>query len=228
MQPGLGLFVVADGMGGYEGGEVASAVVVHALHDFFHRNRVDEDGTWPSHPRSRRGPLESMVQVGLARAHDDVVALKRGGLSQMGSTAVVAVIRGSRLVVGNVGDSRLYRLRGGDLGRLTRDHSVAEELAGRGSPIAPSFQHCLTRAIGMSDCGGADVDRYRVEPGDTYLLCTDGLWDALDADAIAAMLRREPLIACNRLIAAAHEAGSRDNITAIVIRVDDQRSGRIP
>lgn len=226
LQPGLGLFVVADGMGGYEGGEVASAVVVHALHDFFHRHRIDEDGTWPIRPDRGRGPLEAMVDVGLQRAHRDVVALKHGALSRMGSTALVTVFRRGRVVIGNIGDSRLYRLRDGALERLTRDHSVAEELSRRGGPVAPGFQHCLTRAVGMAEAARADVTGHAIEDHDVYLLCTDGLWDVLEPATIAKYLGLAPLGACDTLIEAAHAAGSRDNITAIVVEV--QRSGRIP
>ncbi len=227
MQPRLGVFAVADGMGGYEGGEVASAAVVHALHDFFHRTAVDEDGTWPVRETRGLGPVERMVDAGLRFAHRQVGALRRGRLARMGSTVTMVVIRGRDVVVGNLGDSRVYRLRDHELSRLTRDHSVAEELAAAGQDMALAaahFQHCLTRAVGMDGQPRADVARFDVRPGDAYLLCSDGLWGALDeADIAEGLSDPSPLRACDRLIEAAHAAGSSDNITAVVVGVDSPR-----
>lgn len=148
VRPGLGLFVVADGMGGYEGGEVASATVVEALAGFVARNDVDPDGTWPVRERGDLGPLEMLVEASLRVADREVKAKKHGVLSRMGSTAVLALFRGARVVIGHVGDSRVYRLRDGELARLTEDHSVAAELARSGMAqreVSPSFLACLTR-----------------------------------------------------------------------------------
>jgi serine/threonine protein phosphatase PrpC len=223
VQPALGLFVVADGMGGYEGGEIASATVVHALHDFVQRNDVDAEGTWPF--AGRRGdPLQDLVEVGLQQAR------RHGRWSKMGSTAVVALLRGSRLVVGHLGDSRLYRLRGDRLVQLTRDHSMFEEMIRAGADPATlghSLQHLLTRAVGMDTPPQCELRSDRVRPGDAYLLCSDGLWSPLASETICDRLNQpSPLRACDDLVEAAAAAGSTDNISAIVVRIHD--AGRIP
>lgn len=228
MEPGLGLFAVADGMGGYEGGEVASGIVAETLVDFFERNVVDAEGTWPFAEDHGRGPLENLVDVALRLANREVIARKHGALSQMGSTATVAALRGRRLVVGNIGDSRLYRLRAGVLERLTRDDSVAEELLAAGGDVVESWRHCLTKAVGMGTSQRAALLRETVDPGDVYLLCSDGLWEPLPADTIAQWLAAPVDAACEGLVEAAYAAGSRDNITAVVVAVAQSRPSRIP
>ena len=219
MEPRLGLFAVADGMGGYEGGEVAAGIVADTLVDFFARNDIDAEGTWPFAEDRERGPLENLVDVALRLANREVIARKRGHLAQMGSTATVTAFRGQRLVVGNIGDSRLYRLRGGVLERLTRDDSVAEELMATGGDVVESWRHCLTKAVGMSASSECCLRREIVEPGDVYLLCSDGLWEPLSADVITRWLAAPVDEACEGLVEAAYDAGSRDNITAVVVGI---------
>jgi serine/threonine protein phosphatase PrpC len=230
----LGLFAVADGIGGYAGGEIASATVITALEDFVSRIHVDAEGTWPVRARRALGPLEAVVDAALRIADREVQARRTGVLARMGSTAVVALFRDRRLVVGNVGDSRLYRLRDGALAQLTADHSVAAELERSGmapADVAPGFLACLTRAIGMPGSAEPDVVALPVQRGDTYLLCSDGLWGVLDDATIAAHLGHADVRqACATLIAAADAAGSTDNITAVVIRAEPAAhgSGRMP
>jgi len=230
MEPELGLFAVADGMGGYEGGEVASGIVADTLVDFFTRNEIDADGTWPFAESREHGPLENLVDVALRLANREVVARKQGRLAQMGSTATVAAVRGRRLVVGNIGDSRLYRLRVGALERLTRDDSVAEELLAAGGDVAESWRHCLTKAVGMSSTSRASLRTEAIETGDVYLVCSDGLWEPLGDEAIAKWLAAPVDAACAGLIEAAYAAGSRDNITAVIVAAseDQSRPGRMP
>jgi serine/threonine protein phosphatase PrpC len=229
LRPSLGLFVVADGMGGYEGGEVASATVVDALAGFVAKNDLDPEGTWPVRERGDLGPLEMLVEASLRVADREVKAKKQGVLAKMGSTAVVALFRGARVVIGHVGDSRVYRLRGEELAQLTDDHSVAAELAKNGMgdrEVSPAFLACLTRAIGMEGDTVADVRGEAVRPGDTYLLCSDGLWGSLPHATIAELLRASSLAdACRALVEAAHAAGSTDNITAVLVRA---HSGKRP
>lgn len=233
MQPRLGLFVVADGMGGYAGGEVASGIVVHTLHDFFHNRDLDADVP-RGDDEGRLDALVRSVDAGLRLAHREVSASKRGPLHQMGSTALVVVLRHRALVVGNLGDCRLYRLRGDVLTLLTTDHSVAEELlAGtKGTPayadgVAERYRHCLTRAVGMAGEPDGDVSCHPIAVGDRYLLCSDGLWGVLEPITLATALSDEtPLLACDRLIETAYAAHSSDNITAVV--VDVHAPGTIP
>jgi PPM family protein phosphatase len=229
LRPDAGLFVVADGMGGYEGGEVASATAIASIEAFITRLQIDPDGTWPLRERGDLGPLARIMEAGLRIADRDVRVRRTGRLCRMGTTASVVLFRGRRLVAGHVGDSRIYRLRD-RLALLTSDHSVAAELRRAGThddDIAARFQHCLTRAIGMDGVVLPDVHEETVAPGDVYLICSDGLWGALEDDVIAQLLRGTPSArACEILVDAAHDAGSTDNITAIVVRVHS--AGRMP
>lgn len=226
LRPELGLFAVADGMGGYEGGEVASAAVVRAIEDFVARIAADPEGTWPVRPRRAVGPMGALLDAAVRAADRDVKALRTGRLSRMGSTATAVLLAGDRLAIGHVGDSRVYRLRGA-LEQLTDDHSVAAELVRSGAQdvVAEQFANCLTRAIGMPDPFAVDV---RVEPlcaGDRLLLCSDGLWGALSRDSLATLLAIEaPAEAAQCLIDAAYAGGSTDNISAVVVEIQSPGS----
>ncbi|MEZ4253287.1 MAG: protein phosphatase 2C domain-containing protein [Polyangiales bacterium] len=154
-KPELGLFAVVDGMGGYEGGEVASRLVVEALESFFVRNAEDRECTWPCGLDPELSLEANELRVGLQLADLEVRLRKHDELRHMGATAVALVLRGSRVVVAHVGDSRVYRLRDGVLAQLTRDHSLLAMMeATEGRPIpkerAAQFAHIVTRAIGQS------------------------------------------------------------------------------
>lgn len=224
VRPDLGLVVVADGMGGYEGGEVASQLVVDSLVRLFRRICGDGDATWPRAPRTTVEPLVDLVDAGLEQAHVVVQERRHGVLARMGSTAVVLAWSGPYLAVGHVGDSRAYRLRDGALEVLTVDHSVAEEARRAGmegdAVEAAGFRHMLTRAVGMPGELGAEVMAERLQPGDVLMLCSDGVWEPLSEADIASALRLAcPEQAAQALVAAAYEAGSSDNLTAAVVRV---------
>lgn len=222
MSSDLGLFVVADGMGGYEGGEVASRIVVDTMKSFFELNDEDVEVTWPFGLNGAMGFVENLVCVGLKLANREVVKQRRGPLSDMGSTVVVAAFHASRLVIGHVGDSRVYRLRGHLLEQLTEDHSLIAELRRQGVEKLPGdhFSHIITRAIGIKDDVGPEVQSVAAREGDIFLLCSDGLTDPLDDEAIAGTLGRLPPAGAVRgLVEQAYEAGGTDNITAVVISV---------
>jgi protein phosphatase len=143
----------------------------------------------------------------------------------MGTTLVVAVFRNGRLLLGHVGDSRCYRLRGGRLQQITRDHSLLQEQidAGLITPEQAAFsanKNLVTRAVGVEDTVLLETHQHEVQGGDLYLLCSDGLSDMLDDAGITqVMLAHEPLDSCTRaLIAAANDAGGKDNISVILIR----------
>lgn len=224
--PELGLLAVADGMGGYEGGEVASRIVVDSLVELFSRHIVDADATWPHAPRPPKETLLDLVEVGLRHAHESVMARREGPLARMGSTAVVVAFCGSRLVVGHVGDSRVYRLRGGRLQQLTQDHSVVEEArragVGGDSMDVAGFRHMLTRAVGMPGDLGADVRTETIEVGDVLLLCSDGVWEPQsEAQIVDALRQPRTEDAVHALVAAAYDEGGTDNMTALVMAVGD-------
>jgi serine/threonine protein phosphatase PrpC len=218
----LGLFVVADGMGGYEGGEVASALAVTAIHDLVRRTAGDDDATWPYKLDPERTLAENEVIVATRLAADQIAQRRSGVLAQMGST--VALLRFARdcAVVGHVGDSRVYRLRDGELAQLTVDHSLLSQMIAAGTPPADAdnfpWRHVVTRALGTPQAE-PEVSCARALPGDVYLLCSDGLSEVLAPETIAAILESPAEAACRALVAAAYAEGSRDNISAIVVRV---------
>jgi PPM family protein phosphatase len=200
------LFLIADGLGGHAGGEVASALVVDTL-----AAAAPGAATWSD-------PAQELVAI-LARADAAVREQARDALAGMGATVVALHLDPATITVAHAGDSRAYRLRAGALSRLTRDHTPETELGyhpdGRRSSI-------ITRAIGVGedrtviDFGSADL-----HPGDVYLLCSDGLTDMVADPGIAALLARDALPAdlCRALVDAALAAGGRDNVTVVVVKI---------
>jgi PPM family protein phosphatase len=206
------LFAIADGMGGARAGEVASALAAGAL----------EDSSHGSGERYLRG----LIQEANRRVHER--ASSDASTSGMGTTMTVALVeRDGNLTIGHVGDSRAYRLRGERLEQLTDDHSLVGELVRRGelSPEAAEVhpqRSVITRALGTD--ADVDVDTFSVETqaGDVYLICSDGLSDMVDAEAIERIVRdgREDLDGVARaLVHAANRAGGEDNITAILFEL---------
>lgn len=224
------LFVVADGMGGYEGGEVASRLTVDTIGSFFARNEDDADLTWPWGIDPAVGFVENLVSVAVRLANLEVMRKRQGHLAAMGSTVVVAATDGKRLVVAHVGDSRVYRLRDGHLEQLTDDHSLARELTARGFVEHPTgMSHIITRAIGQADTVQPDVCAEAMQPGDTILLCSDGLTDPLEDAALLDWMAHEDLdAACAGLVQAAYDAGGSDNITALLVRAEPENGVRTP
>jgi PPM family protein phosphatase len=218
-RPELGLFVVADGMGGYEGGEVASAIAVETIAELVRRTAADADVTWPFAIDPQRTPTENELMVATRLAGARIAARRSGELSEMGSTVVALRIAGDDAVIAHVGDSRVYRLRANELVQLTIDHSLAAQLEASGMKPAANFawRHVVTRALGATS-GEPDVQRVALCAGDVFLLCSDGLTEVLEPATIATLLDEPVEAACRSLVAAAYAAGSRDNISVIVVR----------
>ena len=150
----------------------------------------------------------------------------------MGTTLVVAVFRDHRLLMGHVGDSRGYRLRGGRLSQITRDHSLLQEQMDAGLITAEQAafsanKNLVTRAVGVEDTVLLEMHLHEVQPGDVYLMCSDGLSDMLDDESIAQLLLASHSldVAASGLIAAANEAGGKDNISVVLAR---SRGGNAP
>jgi serine/threonine protein phosphatase PrpC len=222
-RPDLGLFVVADGMGGYEGGEVASHCVVDAFTGFCERVARDPEATWPHRPSPGRSREEDLLANCAWLAQRAVLTRRVGPLREMGSTVVALALGTHGAAVAHVGDSRLYRLRAGQLEQLTRDHSVLEEMREAGMEPPPRGQspygHFITRALGTHRAEPS-LHRLHVQPGDVYLLCSDGLYEPLgDEDLGSRMARMRTARETELLVEAAHAAGGRDNITAVMVRV---------
>lgn len=217
----LGLFAVADGLGGYEGGEVASKLTVSVLEAFVAQNQRDPQGTWPIRDLKSRTFEENLLAAAGAAAHREIAARRTGSLSQMGSTVVAALLRNGKLTVMHCGDSRIYRLRNGEVTALTRDHSVWAEMEAAGlagDRAGFAWKNQITRALGLEGHSTADVATFEVQRGDVYLLCSDGLYDPLGEPRLQQGLCLDPESACRDLVCAAFEAGSHDNITGVVVR----------
>ena len=246
----LGLFIVADGMGGHLAGEVASQWTVRTL------KRELAPLFRPQDPSvTRRLDAEALVAVGsgvtvrldetdLARLLEHAVERANQVLlgyarkhseeaADMGSTLTLAVVEGNRATVASVGDSRAYLWRNGWLRQLTDDHSVPGALLRQGQ-ITPEeadahpHRHVLYRALGLKP--GVEVDIYpslALRHGDALLLCSDGLWDMLaPAEKLATFLSPEtsPLVTCRQMVDAANEAGGEDNITIVLVRVEERNA----
>lgn len=227
-----GLFVVADGMGGYEGGEVASQIVIETMQQVYERLRADADATFPWRLDRDKTFEENLLVAAIRLANRNIIARRTGPLRDMGSTVVALSVSGRSITLAHVGDSRIYRLRGTELSQMTRDHSLYEEARAAGladslrSKRECSFANVITRALGLADRAEPDVRTVEAEPGDIFLLCSDGLSDPLPDSALAGLLGQahgdQPKAVQNAteaLIQAAFDAGSRDNISAIVVRV---------
>jgi protein phosphatase len=219
----LGLVAVADGMGGHRGGEVASATAINVLREVY------TDG------RDLREAVVAANDAVFERSTaDDAV---RG----MGTTMTAGVLAedGETLIIGHVGDSRAYLHRGGELKRVTTDHSLVEELLRAGELTEEEAERdprrsMITRAVGLEQ--GVEVDLYPValKQGDRLVICSDGLTDMVSETDIAAAIADEsdPEKAARRLIEAANDAGGVDNITAVIVDVveitDDEVLEAVP
>ncbi len=220
----IGLFAVADGMGGYEGGEIASRVAIETLERFYRRNAAEDDVTWPFALDPAIDLDRNMVATGVKLADSFIAAQRTGRLSSMGTTVATLVVRDGRVVIGHVGDSRVYRVRGGRLEAMTRDHSLYEEMVAMGSKVGPrsEFPHAnvITRALGMKPPVKVDTRTESARAGDVFLLCTDGLYDSVTPARMADVLTTmHPRDAGQTLVEEAFLNGSRDNITAVVVAV---------
>lgn len=220
--PRLGLFAVADGLGGYEGGEIASALTVETFERFVERNERDPNGTWPCKEDKQRSFAENVLRAAAAEAHHSIVARRAGPLRQMGSTVAAMLVSGTSVAIAHVGDSRVYRLRNGAIEPLTRDHSVWAEMVAAGRDLPPRhefpFKNQITRALGLEGNWTADTRVIDLAKGDRFLLCTDGLYDPFEDEALAKLLGEGAIdTCCKRLVETAYEKGSADNITAVLV-----------
>lgn len=224
LAPETGVFAVLDGMGGYDGGDVASSIGAQTITQFYAAVAADSEATWPYPIDVGKTIAQNRVDAAIRLANRRIRERRMRHHGEMGSTVALLSVAGSRGVLGHLGDSRIYRLRGNHLQQLTCDHSLYEQLRAGGLELPPlsQFVHAnvITRALGPCEDERPELAEIELELGDRYLLCTDGLSGALEPDLIATLLAigscRQ---ACDTLIEAAFEAGSRDNITAIVVDV---------
>lgn len=222
-----GLAIVADGMGGYNAGEVASAMAVYMLRSVL-------DDLIPGYEGRARGrQMRRLLSDAIVHANEKIHAAAgaQAEFEGMATTLVMALFHRRMITMAHVGDSRLYRWRGGELLLLTRDHSEVQEQIDRGlltvqqSRFADN-RNIVTRGLGVAASVLVDVASHRTEPNDIYLLCSDGLTDLLDDGDIAAILTdtQAPLQdRCDALVAQANEFGGKDNISVVLVRVPDEK-----
>ena len=218
---GVTLAVLADGMGGYNAGEVASNMATSFIRT--------ELGRWLREASQQASDAEvrRAMDICVDNANRAIfnAANSNPQYAGMGTTLVVAVFREDRVLLGHVGDSRCYRLRAGRLQQITRDHSLLQEQidAGLITPEQAAFsanKNLVTRAVGVEDTVLLETHQHDVLPGDTFLMCSDGLSDMLDDAGIAQVLQAHDSLETSTrgLIDAANDAGGKDNISVILVR----------
>lgn len=221
--PPIGLFVVADGMGGHQDGEHASSITARTLAQFILTEvlmpQLENRG-----PSGDQKTIPEVLSEAMASANESVQEEVPGG----GTTATCAVIRGDLAYVAHVGDSRAYLFADGNLDVITRDHLLVRRLQELGQLTAQEAdihpqRNVLYRAIGQSETLEIDAATRRMTPSSRLLLCSDGLWGVIGDERIKAILQEtgDPQEACDRLIAAANDSGGQDNITAVIVQMPD-------
>jgi PPM family protein phosphatase len=229
----LGVAMVADGMGGNQGGDVASVTALRSIKDDLRRALADSQRHGE---RSRTRDVRGSLVVELVRRANQGVrksAARDNRLSGMGTTLVMALAGPDFLTVAHVGDSRVYRLRDKNLERLTEDHTMVQELVERGemdSRQAAMSRHrnVITRALGIAQDVMVDVGHHPIAPGDVFMLCSDGLTGmASDEDIAAALCDRLGNLeaAARNAVALANSRGGRDNISAVLMRIVETSHG---
>lgn len=225
--PARGFAVLADGMGGYNAGEVASGMATALLGTELENAFLERE------PSSMDASGKSFAHVVLEREMARVnAAIYQAAQSQpqyagMGTTLVVGVFHDNRVTVGHIGDSRLYRLRGEDFSQVTRDHSLLQEQIDGGliTPEQARFsqnKNLVTRAVGVDPEVLAEIHDHEVLPGDVYLFCSDGLNDMVEDEEIGmtvGALSANLELCAMQLIQMANDNGGRDNVSVILVRV---------
>jgi PPM family protein phosphatase len=226
--PNLGLMILADGIGGYNAGEVASGIAT-----MFLSTELEQDFV-------TRSPHEIDQVTGQSFAHRsilDKVAMTNSAIfntaesqpqyAGMGTTLVTALFYDNQVTVAHIGDSRLYRLRGDEFCTITRDHSLLQEQIESGMITAEEARfsqnkNLVTRALGVDPAVETEIHDYPVQPGDIYLLCSDGLNDMVEDEEIhltLQMLSANLDLAATQLIQMANDNGGRDNVSVILVKV---------
>lgn len=228
--PEFNVFVVADGMGGHQSGEVASKMAASAIAGYFRNGG------------GARRAVGERLRAAVAHANSKIFARADDSRAHrgMGTTVVAAAFSkaDSELHVAHAGDSRCYRMRGAELTQLTRDHSlVSDALLERpdlsDSDLAYLPRNVITRALGIGPTVDVDLRCDRSELGDLYLLCSDGLHGLVTDEEMTEIMLAEPVLtdACSALVSRANAHGGKDNITAVLIRIEEEDepwSARMP
>lgn len=227
--PDQGLFLVADGMGGHNAGEVASAMVVETVtREAAKLPAVHSKQSWWRRLFFRSKPNFNPVEwlhntIALANERIWGAAQSQSGKKGMGTTVAMILKREQALLTAHVGDSRVYRIRNNQILQLTQDHSLAQELVRQGvmteeEALYSAPNNVLTRALGVRDKVAEDIIYHSVESGDIFLLCSDGLYNMIDEEDMVRIIKENSAldIKASKLIAEANTAGGGDNITVVL------------
>jgi serine/threonine protein phosphatase PrpC len=211
-----GVYVVCDGMGGAAAGEVASNLAVAEMMQWLTQR-----------PRTSPPPIEAAEAVTAANEAIFSRSQRNPTLNGMGTTLVALLVEDRRAWIVNVGDSRCYRLRDSQLEQITLDHSLVEEQIrlgqmSRQEALRSPLKNVITRALGTQSVVTPDIFELETEPGDLFLLCSDGLVREIDDSVVESLLRLDVTLEemCSRLVEAANEAGGHDNITCVLVRAE--------
>jgi PPM family protein phosphatase len=227
----LGLFAVADGMGGHNAGEVACALALETLHTFVERSQHDPDHTWPFGIESSLDFNGNRLRTGIKLANRRVFreSEARDQYTGMGTTVVAMILEGTCAVFCGIGDSRIYTVRRSGIELLTRDHTWVQMLLAQNPDLDPRsvenhpMRHVLTSVIGAQDDVDVHVSARPVVPNDRFVLCSDGVHGALSDDDIWRIVcdASDARSAAETLVATALERDGRDNLTAVVVTVKE-------
>jgi protein phosphatase len=220
-----GLCILADGMGGYNAGEIASGMACAFI--------KSEMSRWLSQAgvNANSKEVKRAMEICVQNANHSIFNAANANLQYtgMGTTLVVGVFQAGRLMLGHIGDSRCYRLRGGNFQQITKDHSLLQEQIDAGlitpkQALTSANKNLVTRALGVEVSVRLDVTEHRVEAGDVYLMCSDGLSDMVRDQPIADVMLGDATLAqkATQLIAAANAAGGRDNISVVLTRAKEE------
>lgn len=218
-KPEIGLWAVADGMGGHEVGDVASRMIVEAL------DLIE--------PSPRLSDFVDVVEQALVDVNRQIIdyADVMFDSATMGSTLVALIIRGRVGICLWAGDSRLYRMRNQQLTQLTRDHSHVQDLLEAGEisedeAVNHPHGNVITRAVGVEEDGLIDINVFNTQIGDTFLLCSDGLYNTVsDEQIVQLLIENDPEQAANKLVEASLANGAPDNVTVIVVKGEPGKIG---
>jgi protein phosphatase len=230
LEPEIGLAILADGMGGYNAGEVASGIAVEVVRAEIKRvlaGRV----LHAADPTDGQSEAERIAREQAGKANTSIFETARSQpqYAGMGTTLVVALFFDNRVCAAHIGDSRLYRLRGETFEQITRDHSLLQEqidsgMITREAAKLSQNKNLVTRALGIDAEVEPEVHVYETRPGDTYLLCSDGLSDMVtdeDMQLTLSSLQTNLQLAAEQLVQQANDNGGRDNISVILVKVKE-------
>jgi serine/threonine protein phosphatase PrpC len=210
------LFIVADGMGGHQKGEVASSLATRAV-----AQHILKEVYLPYLAYNTQSSINKPINEALIAAVENANTLVQQEAPEGGTTLTAALVMGNNAYIAHIGDTRAYIFQQGEIKQITKDHSLAQRLEelGQATPAeAAHVQNVLYRAIGQDSSVEVDTYIQHLSPGSSLLLCSDGLWSLVEKDTLTQILNTAatPQEACERLVQSANENGGRDNITAIV------------